>query len=517
MSSAKDEYTQEIELEASSDDGLTNDEKTLIRLGYTPEFKRELGLWSIFSVSFSVIGLLPSVAATLFYGIGYIGLPGISWGWPIACSAIICVSLAMAELCSSMPTSGGLYYAGAVLAPPGWKALAAWTIGWSNWLAQITWAPSVNYTLANLILALAQMKNPDFVPEKYQVFLIALLLMLVNGILGSVPTKYVAKINSFGSTLNGVVIIIGIIMLLAGNKREDPKWNSNYQVWQQFNNQIDWPDGIAVLMSFLAAIWCIAGFDGPFHLAEECSNASTAAPISIVLTTVLASIFGWVLMLIIAYTIVDLDAVVNSDIGQPFATYCYQLMGTDAAMGLLALIVICLFFTGQACVVTASRVAYAYARDGCFPFSKFWSQVNKTTKTPVRCVWGNVTIGSLILLLTFNTEAISAIFSLGGTAAYVAFTIPTLLKLFSEKRFKPGPWNLGKFSAPVGIYACSFVLLMVPILSFPQVRGADLNAQYMNWTCLIYYGPMAIALLWYAIDARKWFEGPKVSKEHFFN
>jgi amino acid transporter len=39
----------------------------------------------------------------------------------------------MAELCSSMPTSGGLYYAAAVLAPPGYGPFAAWFTGWSNW------------------------------------------------------------------------------------------------------------------------------------------------------------------------------------------------------------------------------------------------------------------------------------------------------------------------------------------------------------------------------------------------
>lgn len=504
-------------VEKDYSDGLTEDERTLLRLGYTPEFKRELGLWSIFSVSFSVIGLLPSVAATLFYGVGYIGIPGISWGWPIACSGIFCVSLAMAELCSSMPTSGGLYYAGAVLAPTRWKALSAWTIGWSNWLAQITWAPSINFSLANLILAVAQMNDPEFVPQKYQIYLLSILLMFINGILASVPTKYVARINSAGSILNSFVIVIGFIMLLAGNKRSAPKWNSNYQVWQEFNNQTDWPNGIALLMSFLAAIWCIAGFDGSFHLCEECTNASTAAPLSIVLTTGLATTVGWVLMIVIAYTIVDLDGVVNSEIGQPFATYCEQVMGKNAAIGLVSLIIVCLFFTGQACAVTASRVAYAYARDGCFPYSKFWSQVNKTTLTPVNCVWGNIIIGVLILLLLFNDVAISAIFSLGGTAAYVAFTIPVLLKLLSKNRFKPGPWNLGKWSTPVGAYACAFVLLMIPILSLPQVRGNNLNPQDMNWTCLVYYGPMAIVLLWYAIDARKWFEGPKVSKEHFLN
>lgn len=37
-----------------------------------------------------------------------------------------------------MPTSGGLYYAAAVLAPPGWGPFAAWVTGWSNWLAQVS-------------------------------------------------------------------------------------------------------------------------------------------------------------------------------------------------------------------------------------------------------------------------------------------------------------------------------------------------------------------------------------------
>jgi len=37
----------------------------------------------------------------------------------IAGTGIQCVALGMAEICSSMPTSGGLYYASAVLAPPG--------------------------------------------------------------------------------------------------------------------------------------------------------------------------------------------------------------------------------------------------------------------------------------------------------------------------------------------------------------------------------------------------------------
>jgi hypothetical protein len=77
-----------------------------------------------------------------------------------------------------------------------------------------------------------------------------------------------------------------------------------------------------------------------------------------------------------------------------------------------------------------------------------------------------------------------------------------------------GPWHLGRLSKPIGAVACSFVLLMIPVLCFPATKGKDLNRLNMNYSCLIYGGSMFLALMWYAIDARKWFKGPKVNVEH---
>lgn len=36
----------------------------------------------------------------------------------------------------------------------------------------------------------------------------------------------------------------------------------------------------------------------------------------------------------------------------------------------------------------------------------------------------------------------------------------------------------------------------------------------MNWTCLVYGGPMVGVLTWWAVSARFWFKGPKVNIEH---
>jgi amino acid transporter len=107
------------------------DDEVLAGLGYKKEFKRNFGLWSTFCVAFAVLGLLPSFATTLFYGMGYAGTAGMTWGWLVAMIGIQSVASSMAELCSSMPTSGGLYYASAVLAPEGWGPFASFITGWS--------------------------------------------------------------------------------------------------------------------------------------------------------------------------------------------------------------------------------------------------------------------------------------------------------------------------------------------------------------------------------------------------
>jgi hypothetical protein len=55
---------------------LDADDEVLAALGYKPEFKREFGVFTTFCVSFAVLGLLPSFASTLYFGMGYAGTAG---------------------------------------------------------------------------------------------------------------------------------------------------------------------------------------------------------------------------------------------------------------------------------------------------------------------------------------------------------------------------------------------------------------------------------------------------------
>jgi len=191
-------------------------------------------------------------------------------------------------------------------------------------------------------------------------------------------------------------------------------------------------------------------------------------------------------------------------------------MPLKTAMAILALTIIAGFFMGQGCMIAASRVTFAYARDGVFPMSHLWSKVNKHTQTPVNAVWMNTLIGCCLdLLVLGGTLVAGALFSIGAIAAFVAFTIPIFIRVFFTKgNFRRGPWHLGRFSMVSGSIACAFVALMVPILCLPSVTGSDLTPALMNWTCLVYGGPMTMVTIWWFVGANKWFKGPKVNVDH---
>ncbi|KAH6703287.1 amino acid transporter-like protein [Leptodontidium sp. MPI-SDFR-AT-0119] len=502
------------------DHAADSDEEILTALGYKQEFKRDFSIWSSFSVSFSILGLLPSVASTLGYNLAYSGPAGSVWGWVVAAILIQFVAFAMAELCSSMPTAGGLYYAAAVLAPEGWGPLLSWITGWSNFVGLCTGPCSVNFALSAMILTAVQIGNSDYVMETFHVYLLLVALLVFEGFLTMNSTKFIGNLNKIGTVVNLVVLVIFIVWMPAGSINR-PKTNPNSIVWtsEGIVNGTEWPTGFAFLMGFLSVIWTMSGYDAPFHLSEECSNANVASPRAIVMTAQMGLYLGWAIILVIAYTVKNVQDVVAGQYGQPMGSLCLQVLGPKAGLAMFSLNIFAQFFVGQGITVASSRVVYAYSRDGALPGSRWLKKVNKHTRTPVNAVWFVVAIGCVLGTLMFASPiAIGAVFSIGAIAQYIAFIIPIALKLFVVgDRFRPGPWNLGRYSKPVGAIACCWVALIIPVLCFPSVRGHDLTKLTMNYTCLIYGGTMSLALLWYAVDARKWFKGPKINVEHLVN
>lgn len=494
---------------------LDSDEAMIIAMGYKPEFKREFSLLTVFAVSFSVLGLLPLIAACFDYQQGVAGISPIPW--LIAVIFVTLVALLLAEVALAFPVSLGTPYAVLMLLPPKYQAVLTWLTCWSNWLCQITAAPAVNYLGACMILALYLYTDPSFTPTTGQIYGLTTGITMVHLFISLMPTKWLAQFNTMGTLCNILFLTVVFVMILAGNQRDKmyddiPKFNSNLKAWA-LTNYTDYPMGIAMLCSFLGVVWSMSGYDLPFHLAEECSNAALAAPRAIVLTSSVGGLIGFVFMIAIAYTVVDMEQVIEdpAGLGQPFVTYLTQFLKRDLVLAALSLTIISSFFMGCLCMLAALRVTFAYSRDDMFPGSFIWKRVSKLTQTPINAVWINWLLGQLLLLLMFAGDvAIGAIFSVGGIAGFVSFTIPTLLKItYARDKFVPGPWNLGRWSTPIGVVLVAFVTVMIPILCFPTVAGDNLTPDTMNWTVVVYFGPLLLSLVYYYTMAHKWYVGPK--------
>lgn len=89
---------------------IDSDTETLHKLGYARGTAPADGGFSNFAVSFTIIsilsGCLTAYGTAMFNG----GPVDMNIGWPLVGIMVIIVGLAMAEVCSSYPTAGGLYY-----------------------------------------------------------------------------------------------------------------------------------------------------------------------------------------------------------------------------------------------------------------------------------------------------------------------------------------------------------------------------------------------------------------------
>src|SRR5215471_15731626 len=113
-----------------------SDVETLHQLGYAQELRRRMSGFSNFAISFTIISILSGCLTLYGYGMNTGGPIIMNIGWPLVGLFVTLVGLAMAEVASTYPTAGGLYYWAAKL---GGKNGAAWSwfMGWFNLLGQI--------------------------------------------------------------------------------------------------------------------------------------------------------------------------------------------------------------------------------------------------------------------------------------------------------------------------------------------------------------------------------------------
>jgi amino acid transporter len=338
-----------------------SDEALLHRLGYAQVLYREMGGFSNFAISFTIISILAGCLTSYSIGFSYGGPVAITWGWLLVGAFSILVSMAMGEIASSMPTAGALYFWASKLGSPAW----GWFTGWFNLIGQISVTAAIDYGAATFTTALLNLWFPDVVGTSTgTIFTVFTVIIALHVALNLLNINLLAQLNTISAWWHmiGVVIVVVILAVV-------PQHQSVAFVFTQTVDNSGFsgvPFGFIFCLGLILSAYTITGYDASAHMSEETRQASRSAAIGMVMAVVVSVVFGWILLLAITFAVPDvqgtLDALANA------VVYIWTTsLGNAWAEFLLFIAVVAQFFCGTASVTSASRMMFAFSRDRAVP------------------------------------------------------------------------------------------------------------------------------------------------------
>src|SRR3569833_407067 len=329
-----------------------SDEARLHQLGDAQELRRHMSGFSNFAVSFTIISILSGCLTLYAYGMNTGGPVVIVWGWPIVGILTLFVGLAMAEVCSSFPTAGGLNYWAAKLAPPKHAAVWSWFTGLVYFLGQGAVTAGSDFGAAFFLNALLDLQF-GFDARPWHTILLFGLILVLHGLLNSFGVSLVALLNNVSVWWHilGVLIIVAVLAFVPDHHQ------SASFVFGHFVNNTGWGSTLYVaLLGLLLAQYTFTGYDASAHMTEEPRSADTAGPRGIVMSIVVSLIAGWVLLIGVTFAIQSYsNALAAPDTGVPPAQIFVDAVGESGGKFLLLIVVVAQLFCGMSSVTAHSR------------------------------------------------------------------------------------------------------------------------------------------------------------------
>ncbi|CAN6469952.1 unnamed protein product [Victoria cruziana] len=429
------------------------------------------------------------------------------------------VGLSMAEICSSYPTSGGLYYWSARLSGKQWAPFASWLTGWFNIVGQWAVTTSVDYSLAQLIqviilLGTGGANGGGYKASKYIVICFHGGILLIHAILNSLPISWLSLFGQIAAAWNilGVFVLMILIPAVA-TQRASAKY-----VFTHFNtdNDVGIQSKLYIfVLGLLMSQYTLTGYDASAHMTEETKNADKNGPKGIISSIGISIVVGWGYLLGITFAVTNIPYLLSSENdagGYAIAEVFYLAFKDRYGNGVggiicLGVVAVAIFFCGMSSVTSNSRMAYAFSRDGAMPFSSLWHKVNKQ-EVPINAVWLSVFISFCMALTSLGSlVAFQAMVSIATIGLYIAYALPIFFRVtLARKSFVPGPFNLGKYSMFIGWVAVLWVVTISVLFSLPVAY--PITKDTLNYTPVAVGGVLFVTISTWILSARHWFKGP---------
>lgn len=469
-------------------DPESDDVRRLHAMGYAQELARRLGGFSNFALSLSIICILAGGVTSFHLGLCSVGGASIGLGWPLVSLFALAVAATMGQLASTFPTAGGLYHWASILGGRGW----GWATAWFNLAGLITVLAAIN--VGTYRFALASLA-PGIIPAELDLAAQAIGVLLITGSqaainhLGIGATARLTDFSGYWILLVSAAIAAG---LLAFAPAIEPVRLVTFANYSGSNGGGVWPatDSLVLLFALGALLpaYTITGFDASAHAAEETVGASASVPRGIVRSVLVSGLVGWLLLGTAVLAAPELSGAAAHGEGA-FLWIVRSVLPSWLAVTLCVGIAVAQYLCGLATVTSASRMAYAFARDGGLPFSTAVRRVCPRRHSPAVAIWA---VATASVLFTLHTPVYSTITAVCTIFLYVSYVLPTAMGALAHGRTwtAMGPWDLGRWYRPLAWLSVTGCMALIAI-------GMQPPNERSTWVV----GAFAIAL------AAAWFGG----------
>jgi amino acid transporter len=531
------------------DELIQQDVEDLKRLGYAQQLFREMGGFSNFAISFSIISVLTGAVLLFGYGLKFSGPIINSIGWPIVSLFTLCVAASMAELASAYPTAGGLYFWAFRLGGHRW----AWVTAWMNMIGQVAITAGINIGAA-MYLGGAATRIFDL-PADFQLpifgkltnwhfqLFVMVLLMIPQVLINIFGIRLIARLNALSVWwhIGGVLLIAALLtfwgqyhnpieFLFSQSTVVNPLEASSAKLGGQLVPALVVGDipirsplfamfpGLAELyraapfalvfvLGLLQAQWTYTGYDASAHVAEETVMARKNSAWGVFLSVAVSAVVGYVLVLILTWCIPKGDMAATANDPYPVLQIAYGNLNKFGANVIAIIIGGAMWLCGCSSITSMARMWYAFARDDGMPASRLIKQVHGRYRTPV---WAIVITSALAILICVYSATYFVVTSISTITLYLAYVIPIYLN-WRNKRRRQGeyttpqtaPWNLGRWGTPINVIAIAWTSFITIIFSLPP-------NELVLWTMLLV--GVLLLIYWKSYAARH-FRGPTRSDE----
>ncbi len=529
---------------------IEQDVRDLRTLGYAQQLLREMGGFSNFAISFSIISILTGAILLFGFGLRFAGPIVNSVGWPLVSVFVLIIAASMAELASAYPTAGGLYFWALRLGGRRW----AWVTAWFNMIGQVTTTSGVNIGVAiYLVGAITRMWN---IPANHPIpifgsltnwyfYVVVMVLVTIPQILINIfGIKLAAVFNKVSVWWHvGGVLLIALFLTCFGRthqplsfafefvKTTNPYDFSSAEIHPglvvpalYLGNPITqtpllvlhsplfaafpWlstlyktaPLWLVLGIALLQAQWTYTGYDASAHMAEETYMARLNSAWGIFLSVAVSALVGYVMLMVLTLSITNIAATATDP--YPVLKILYDNLTAFFANLLAVIIAGAMWLCGLSCVTSMSRMWFAFARDGGLPGYHFIRRIHPRWRTPVNAILITCALAVLMLLWSGAYYVVTAICVV---MLYWAYGIPIFLNLRNKLRQRgeyttaaTAPWTLGKWGVPLNLVAVLWIVLISVFLVLPP-------NELVLWTVVLV--GVAMTAYW-QLDVKRRFTGP---------